>query len=468
MAEADPRGPRGWTKRPLFSPSQMLTAEQLNLMMEEQRGRTEKLMRGLHGHGVIFGLAVTQEGQKPLNVSCGMALDRHGRLLHWPGGAVTPAELVPIPKCEGRFTLLIHYARREVPGNGCGPCSDRPQWIEEGVVYSLRHECGPLDRSCVRPSEACCIGLDEYICLRNGSHDGHLPAAADLEWACSSAGTLCRIDCGDISYDAEAGVPIACVEVRNLCENTDCPPRWGIAGVGETCEVRPRVYRTPLLYELIKGCQHDLARVRAVNWGRVAADGNAWPAELEWEAFAAAVREGPEIVFTKPVRVSTVHPSSILLTAILWERQADYLLTRRIPQVPEPIDAEDGYATRFRLRVNRGWLRNEIGSRSELKTGGRVELTIRGQMLRDRCDNMLDAAPLGYAPQSPPHSRPGGDFVELLRFDRQPAADHDDDGEDEVDESERDLDVPSAAVGPDHEPEVQAPESADAMRSEPR
>ncbi|MEA3016219.1 MAG: hypothetical protein QOI38_941, partial [Sphingomonadales bacterium] len=79
MADADPKAPRRWTRRPLFSPSQMLTAEQLNLMMEEERGRTEMLMRGLHGNGVIFGLAVTREpGPTSLTVTCGMALDRHG------------------------------------------------------------------------------------------------------------------------------------------------------------------------------------------------------------------------------------------------------------------------------------------------------------------------------------------------------------------------------------------------------
>lgn len=417
MADADPRAPRRWTRRPLFSPSQMLTAEQLNLMMEDQFARTEKLMRGLHGHGVIFGLAATlEEGPTPLTVSCGMALDRHGRLLHWPGGTVAPPDLVPIPECEDRFTLSIHYARREVPGGGCGPCSDRPQWIEEGVVYSLRHECGPLDRTCVRPSEACCIGLDEYVCLRNGSREGPLPPAADLEWACSQAGSLCRIGCSDIFYDAEAGIPIACVEIRNLCDNPDCEPQWGFGAISETCEVRPWVYRTPLLYELIKGCQNDLARVESVQWGPIPSSADGWPDDVPWEDFDKALRKGPEITFTKAVRADTVHPGSVFLTAILWERQADYLLTRRIPAAPQPLDADDGFATRFRLRVNPGWIRNELDSRSELKTGGRVELTIRGQMIRDRCDNLLDALPLDYAPRTPPQTRPGGDFVALLRF----------------------------------------------------
>lgn len=418
MADADPRAPRRWTRRPLFSPSQMLTAEQLNLMMEEQRTRTEKLMRGLHGNGVIFGLDVTRkDGSTPLTVSCGMALDRHGRLLHWPGGPVTADDLVPIPECEGRFTLSIHYARREVPGGGCGPCSDRPQWIEEGVVYSLRHECRPLERDCVRPSEARCIGLDDYVCQRNGSHEGPLPPAADLEWACSQSGALCRIGCSDMFYDSEAGIPIACVEVRNLCDNPECEPRWGFGEVSETCEARPWVYRTPLLYELIKGCQNDLARVESVLWGPHRGSAEGWPDDVRWEDFAEALRQGPEIAFTKAVRVDSVHPGSVFLTAILWERQADYLLTRRIPAAAQPLDAdEDGYATRFRLRVNPDWIRNEVESRSELKTGGRVELTIRGQMIRDRCDNLLDALPLDYAPRTPPHNRPGGDFIALLRF----------------------------------------------------
>ena len=417
MAEADSRVTQRWTRRPLFSPNQMLTAEQLNLMMEAQGSLTKKSMRALHGKGVIFGLAVTlEEGPTPLAVSCGMALDRHGRLLHWAGGAVTPAELVAMPECADRFTLSIHHARRQVPGSGCGPCSDRPQWIEEGVVFSLREGCEPLDRGCARTDDTCCIDLDEYVCLRNAAHDGPLPRADDLEWACSEDGPLCRIGCSDVYYDADAGIPIACVEIRNLCDRPGCAPQWGFGEIEGRCEVRPWVYRTPLLYELIKGCQNQLAQVESVSWGSVSSGANGWPDEVGWNEFADAMRQGPQIAFTKPVRIESVHPGSVFLTAILWERQADYLLTRRVPATAQPLDASDGLASRFRLRVNPGWVTNEIESRSELKSGGRVELTIRGQMIRDRCDNMLDAIPLAYSPRTPPQSRPGGDFVALLRF----------------------------------------------------
>ena len=144
------------------------------------------------------------------------------------------------------------------------------------------------------------------------------------------------------------------------------------------------------------------------------------------------------------------------------------MLTRRIPSMAEPLDEADGYASRFRLRINRGWLRNEIDSRSELRSGGRVELVIRGQMLRDRCKNMLDALPLGYAPQSPPHGRPGGDFVALLRFGPDRRAVERDDGE--SDEDERERDHGSASAGPQQADQtaIQAPPSDDAMRSESR
>lgn len=162
--------------------------------------------------------------------------------------------------------------------------------------------------------------------------------------------------------------------------------------------------------------QDGLARVESVIWGRIPGSAEGWPADVPWEQFTEAMRAGPEIFFTRPVRADTVHPGSVFLTAILWERQADYMLTRRIPAALKPLDTDQGHAKRFRLQINPDWIRNEIETRSELKTGGRVELTIRAQIIRDRFDNMLDALPPGYEMCTPPHSRPGGDFVALLRF----------------------------------------------------
>ena len=137
MHDADLKPLRRWTRRPLFSPSQMLTAQQLNTVVDDQRARSEMLMRALHGHGVIFGFAASlfeptrlkgnpslpanlgPKGSTRLKIGCGMALDRHGRLLHWPEGTLRYCEIVNETKCAGIFTVSVHYAERR-PGHG-GP-----------------------------------------------------------------------------------------------------------------------------------------------------------------------------------------------------------------------------------------------------------------------------------------------------------------------------------------------------------
>lgn len=425
MADADPNPTRRWTRRPLFSANQMLTAQQLNTLMDEQRAHSERLMRGLHGHGVVFGLAVAirplgggfaNQAPRPsgdLDISCGMALDRHGRLLHWAGGRLCFEEIVNRTNCPGRYRLSAHYARLETPSGGCGPCGDRPEWIEEGVVFTLTEDCQPADRTC--PGHCECVGLDDYICYRTASAPGSIPPAPDLEWACEAAGPLCRVHCSDISYDPAAGIPLACVEVRNLAP-PDCPERWGFVEAGETCEIRPRVYRTPLLYELIRGCQHDLARVQSLSWEK-------WLGkDPDWKDLAGRLRAngGMAIRFTKPIAAATVHAGSVFLTAAYRDQETDYVLARRIPARLNPAGPEDGFADCFEFDFHPDWIQNAVKQKSPLRQGGRIELTIRGQMLRDRCGNMLDSVPLFYEPQTPAERRPGADFVAVFRFARAP------------------------------------------------
>lgn len=436
MSEADQTSPRRWTRRPSFSPNQLLTAQQLTTLVDGQRAQSEMLMRALHGRGVIFGYAVTpgrrevdardceqgwtDVGSTALEISCGMALDRHGRLLHWPGGTLCYDELVNQKDCGEVYTLRAHYAEQRVGKGGCGPCADQPDWIEDGIVFSLEEGCHPADRRC--PTHEYCTSWDEYICARTASGGGELPIPDDLESACEGPGKLCPVECSDLSYDAGAGIPIACVRIGNLAEK-DCPERWGFRALGGACAVRPHVYRTPLLYELVHGCQNDLARVESLSWedwciGFGTAE---FDDRVPWKEFARKFREPGELVltFTRPIRTSTVHRGSIFFTATRWEKEADYVVTRRIPANPEPLEAGD-YAREFRITINPQWVRNEIRTPSYLRAGGRIELTVRGQMLRDRCGNMLNAVPIGYDPESPGLSQPGGDFMAVFRFAKAP------------------------------------------------
>ena len=447
MLEADTKSPQRWTRRPLFSPSQVLSAEQLNRAVESQRETTAMLMRALHGSGVIFGYAVTpgerrqavrdgegtgrpQQAQAEqacptwLDITCGMALDRHGRLLHWPGGKLyfDSPELVGEKHCAGEYTLRVHFAERRLGKGGCGPCADHPDWAEEGVVFSLEKGCEKQDRRCPEHKE--CTSWDDFVCARTGSGSNKLPPAPDLATACADPGGLCRIECSDMHYDAHAGIAIACVTIENLAEK-DCPERWGFGAVGETCEVRPYVHRTPLLYELIRGCQNDLARVESLSWqdwcvGFGAREFDDGP--IGWKEFAEKFKTAGAltITFTKPISVKTVHRGSVFFTATRWEMEADYVFTRRIPANLEAVGAKGGYAREFRFVVFPDWLRNEVSSRSYLKGGGRIELTIRGQMLRDQCGNMLNAVPLAYHPVTPVQSQPGDEFTAIFRFGKAP------------------------------------------------
>jgi hypothetical protein len=250
-----------------------------------------------------------------------------------------------------------------------------------------------------------------------------LPIPDDLATACEGPAALCRIDCSDLLYDPDAGIPIACVTIENLADD-DCPERWGFGELGDGCEVRPYVYRTPLLYELIHGCQNDLARVEALSWQDWCVGiGPDFDYQVPWKQFADCFKEPGclTITFTKPINVKTVHRGSVFFTVTKWEKEADYVLTRRIPANPEPVDEVDGFARVFNLVINPSWVKNEISSRSYLKNGGRAELTIRGHMLRDHCGNMLNAVPLAYAPYTPAQNRPGDDFMAIFRIGKAPA-----------------------------------------------
>ena len=439
MSDADLKSPGRWTRRPFFSPSQMLTAQQLNALLDGQRAHSEMLMRALHGHGIIFGYSVGLSdpsrgpgdeqggdrqggirGSTKLAISCGMALDRHGRLLRWPEGKLRYCDLANEEDCEGVFTLLVHHAERRVEKGGCGPCGEKPEWIEDGVIFSLARECRPADRACPAPKPGQCVSWDEYVCSRTGSGSSKLAPAPDLRWACEDPGDLCRIECSDTRYDSGAGIPIACVRVANLAP-PECDPVWGFAKVSETCEVRPYVYRTPLLYELVRGCQDNLARVESLSWQDWLIDDarHDWDYDVDWDEFEKRFTDsqGLVITFTRPIRTRTVHPASIFLTAVYWEPGADYLLTRRIPARLTPLPKGD-LATRFQLVIDKEWAGSEISSRSTLRDGGRIELTIRGQMLRDGCGNMLNAVPLFYDPSTPAQGCPGGDFVAVFSFAR--------------------------------------------------
>ena len=82
----------------------------------------------------------------------------------------------------------------------------------------------------------------------------------------------------------------------------------------------------------------------------------------------------------------------------------------------EPLDLHEDCAGGVRLVPEDDWIQAEItGRRSTLFYGARIEFTLRGQLLRDKCGQMLDARPLDIDSCARCQARPGDDFVTVFR-----------------------------------------------------
>jgi hypothetical protein len=490
-------GSKEWTGRPHFAPGQRLNAQALNAIMGDEL-RRERLTRvALHGHGVVFGYALARHdavaisaGQasaqsaapgsagkaseqdaaaqvphlpanpegKPsyddcgcsdrderrlkltgpcIDITCGLIIDRHGRELYWQGGLLGVHDLAGRePDKEGCYVLEAHYAERHDPSGGCGPCpTDHVQWIGQGVVFTLTwcKECPKCEHHPKCPP-AECTTLCDYVCERTDSEHGLIPPADDLASICTEPGPLSQSRCGRWQYDAKAGVPIACVYVHAVVPEY-CGAKYGFRGDPPAiCSVRPFVYRTPLLYELIRGCHVDLARVESLSWQDWVLGNRPWNYKVSWQEFHDQFysKEGFRVHFTKPVRSETLHERSIFLIAIIQELRADYWVEQRLPlDRIEPLDqngaplSKPGLAWGAQLVPTSEWITSEVNQKgTSLRQGAEIELTIRGQMVRDACGRMLDARPpdeagqsdFGPAEKPPPPQQPGPDVPLLHLF----------------------------------------------------
>jgi hypothetical protein len=448
-----------WPKRPRFAPRQHLTAQQLNGIAADELRRQRLITRAMHGTGVVFGYRLRRIGDPPgeeasndairkaaagagsddqrelaidkhrIHIACGLIFDRHGRDLYWPGGWLDPCDIAgKQPDHDGRYTLNVHYAEQTVPPDGCGPCpSDAEQWIKQGVVFTLTPDCKEDERKC---PDAHCVTLTDYVCGRTGSTARGVEPAKDLEWACRDPGEVKAAGCDDWRYDAEAGIAIACVWIGKIVpDGAPCGPLFGfLPKKPEVCSVRPFVYRNPLLFELAKECHTDFPRVKSLSWQSILNQA------IDWDDFVYLCDpskppdrpdpqkpprpKGLEIFFTEGIQISTLHVGSILLSVVVQERKASYFEASRIwLKAFEPLEVHgDGKLARgVRLKPHPNWITSELNDeQSSLDRGALIELTIRGQLLRNACGQMLDARPLDVELEWPGQKRPGGDFIALF------------------------------------------------------
>jgi hypothetical protein len=325
----------------------------------------------------------------------------------------------------GEYTLRIHYAEHRPEGPGfCGCRDGEGDWVTERVVFTVERGCDALEPECP-PLPEKCVSLTEYVCGRLGAGTDIEPA--ELKGLCEDPGELHPAGCDDVSYDPCSGIALACVSIVEVTNwKKECGSRFAFGpDTPKVCAYRPYVYRNPLLFELIRGCHVDLARVKTVRpneWINLP-----WDAPLPWLAFDTAIKRGPQVWFTKPILKQTLDPRSVFMTAIVREQDSSFRDVLRIPAdiVPLQEDGRDAvlneHAAGIRFKVSQDWLRMQIESElSRFDFGATIELTIRGALLRDKCGNVLDGRPLTSPPERHGIAMPGDDFVVAFRVQRRP------------------------------------------------
>ena len=434
-----------WTRRPVFQDPERYSPERFNRIGEYQDARLRHALLGVAGSGVISGYDIETDDKGCCRVkdggvyiSCGLAIDRFGRMLYWPGGWVALQDFAGNPPEDaGRYTLKVHYAERRRSADGeCGCDPDDAAWVEEGVAFTLTERCKPVADPC---PDLCaeCISTNDYLCGRSGSNQNGVPMDSDLEGVCKEPGALCHVGCGDWLYDADAGLSLACIA---LCE-TGFKPKDCDASLEFCCEepwicrFRKYVYRNPVLFELLQGCHYDLARIAGLNFESWL--DRDWDDPVPFHHFARLVESGLSVSFSKPIKKSSITPASIFVNAVVHDpSHFDDVL--RLPLSHFTYDGDDGELVRgVTLHFARCWINAIKNQCSQLRYLSLFEFTVRCAMLRDACGCMPDARPLeresrrdaGCPTDKTAQQMPGDDFVAVFRVagHSDPVADKSDD-----------------------------------------
>jgi len=454
-----------WSRTPYYRPGGKLSAEQLNASQTDSLMRDRLINVSMHGVGVAFGYEIRTDDHgnividnNCIHISCGLAFDKYGRMLLWPGGWIKIQDIIGnLPNSEGKYTLYVHYAEKSDTGDAFDPCDEGADWIDRCVAFTLQKYCTKLD--CCAPDVDCqyCMTQKEWICTRNGFHSGVVPMDEQLKMACADVPKLSSSDCGKVSYDPDAGLALSCLSICDLDQDKhDCDPRFDFCPCTpvQSCEFRPVAYRNPLLFELINKDDVRLSKIASYSWSDWRMKSWSDQYRVPFNAFkrrAMACQadrkmnaaDGFSLMFSCPVQKRTLHPLSVLMEIYIRENRPYYWKPSRIPIkvlhldehgdiVPENDkddchDDENECVWGLVICPLQDWIKYELedtnstildcASRGQL---ARVEITLRGQLIRDCCDLMIDARPPDIDEDDPcknraGQARPGDDWISVFR-----------------------------------------------------
>jgi hypothetical protein len=153
----------------------------------------------------------------------------------------------------------------------------------------------------------------------------------------------------------------------------------------------------------------------------------------------AELMSGFVVLFTGSIDPATLHPLSVLMEIYIRENEYDETYDRervvnwkhlRVPILVDPIldPDEASCAVGVRLCPSDSWfryIRRQIERCANADQLARVEITLRGQVIRDKCGCMLDARPVeltcrDHCGHKTGQARPGGDWLSLIRIGPDP------------------------------------------------
>jgi hypothetical protein len=452
-----------------------LTADSFRVEQSYLLERRRLLNRAIHGWGVVYGYAMkparadncrTEDESGSLEIGPGLALDECGRELLLAKATSLSMEDVIILDGKGArmerppegsyepygkqqhgekrprvcWLLSAHYAEQSVgPTPIKDPCScERTEWehVCETVRFSLRRVdceecCADFDceLKCGCGTGPCCEQHpEEHESTKRQKTPGSPVHRGGCQCLCeyltgltdAECGGLCEIEdpCVHIRADLRHGVPLACVRLREGdCDN------WLFDRWFEACGPRRLVKRNDALFDLIRGC--DLTRISAIGW----AEWHRSKKLVHWDDFKKSfgneigTNSGKNLTsrywveFSRPVRQDTVRADCFSMTVIVYEDEAGWGESRRVPildvDTSAPSGTPAGFVTRATLVVDAGWVDDAIESRKTIfnQDAAAVEIEIRGDFIVDCNGQTIDANASGLSPAPTGNGTPGGTFL---------------------------------------------------------
>ena len=344
------------------------------------------LNRMVTGWGVVCGLDVCVRGEC-IAISPGLAIDCCGREL-----LVCDEYLERVPESDSKGgygrseTYLICLEFEECFLEPIKPkrvCTEQEQEefnrVRDGFCVRLVRpdlvdlDCDP-ETLCplthMRETEKS-IAIDDYLCEA-------------LRKDCPSCEGHCCVVLGEVTVS---------FDVDKDCREITVQP----------CVHRKHVYTNRVLKDLFHCYHGDLPHIAGISWREV----HDLQGAISWDRFVRVLEEGFTVWFDHEMDPTTINHHSFQIAIVVDDRDTGYFIKRFVPCNRISYSATD-HSVKFEIDTSEPdpnktasssseWFTDVVRGSSRIKSsGGSVEVSLRGGLIRAANGRYLDAEPMGF------------------------------------------------------------------------